>query len=254
MTSGPTSPRPITLVQLFQHYRGQPHQTAALYEMEADLRANGYEVAMSRARPWFATWSYAEVSQKPPLQQQGPPPKALLKVPYFSQMDNSGGEGWRECASSSCAMLAAFWRKVSPDSVGETAYIELRKRFGETTDPMAHVAALRELGLTVDFRTTGTAALLRQELAAGRPVAVGWLHHGPVSAPSGGGHWSVVIGYGPSDFVHHDPFGEANLLGGGYVSTAVGAGRSVRYSATAWLPRWVPKGADGWMITARPRP
>jgi len=235
--------KPITLAQLFQHYKGRPHQAASIVELEEDIKANGYVVAMDRERPWFKTWSWQPAT--PPLQQDLL--SLTLPVPYFSQMDNPGGKGWRECASSSCAMLAHFWGKVPT----EAAYIKLRESFGDTTEPLAHVAALRELGLVVEFRTNGTADHLRQELNAGRPVAVGWLHHGPVSAPSGGGHWSVVIGYGPGEWIHHDPYGEANLVGGGYVSTAVGAGRSIRYGHRNWLPRWTPKGRDGWMISAR---
>ena len=235
--------KPIALSQLFQHYKGRPHQAAAVVELEEDIKSNGYAVAMDRERPWFKTWSWQPTT--PPIQQD--PLRLTLPVPYFSQMDNPGGEGWRECASSSCAMLAHFWGKVPTES----AYIKLRERFGDTTEPMAHVAALRELGLVVEFRTNGTADHLRQELNAGRPVAVGWLHHGPVSAPSGGGHWSVVIGFAPGEWIQHDPYGEANLIGGGYITTAVGAGRSIRYGHRNWLPRWTPKGRDGWMISAR---
>lgn len=51
------NPAPVTLEQLFRFYRGLPHQAAAIGELEADLRANGYAVAMRRDRPWFATWS-----------------------------------------------------------------------------------------------------------------------------------------------------------------------------------------------------
>jgi hypothetical protein len=249
-----TTAKPITLVQVIQHYKGQPHQTAALYELEADLKANGYAVAMSRLRPWFNTWQMAPALKQPFLQQNAL--RAELKVPYFSQMDNPNtaidGPGWRLCASSSCAMLAAFWDKVSPDVKGEASYITLRQRHGGTTDPMAHVATLRELGLVVEFRTNGTSEHLRQEIIAGRPVAVGWLHHGPVTAPCGGGHWSCVIGYAPGEWIHHDPYGEANLTAGGYSSTGVGAGRSIHYSMKSWVPRWTPKKTDGWMITARP--
>jgi GH24 family phage-related lysozyme (muramidase) len=52
-----TNTAPITLEQLFRFNRGLPHQLAAIPELEADLKANGYEVAMRRDRPWFATWS-----------------------------------------------------------------------------------------------------------------------------------------------------------------------------------------------------
>lgn len=49
----------ITLEQLFRFYRNLPHQSAAISELEADLKANGYAAAMLRSRPWFKTWSTA---------------------------------------------------------------------------------------------------------------------------------------------------------------------------------------------------
>lgn len=54
-----TNASPITLEQLFRYYRGLPHQAAAIGQLEQDLAANGYEVAMRRDRPWFQTWSQA---------------------------------------------------------------------------------------------------------------------------------------------------------------------------------------------------
>jgi GH24 family phage-related lysozyme (muramidase) len=48
---------PITLQQLFKYYKGQPHQSAAIQQLEADLSANGYAAAMRRDREWFQTWS-----------------------------------------------------------------------------------------------------------------------------------------------------------------------------------------------------
>ena len=47
---------PITLEQLFRFNRGLPHQLAAITELEADLKANGYDTAMRRDRPWFKSW------------------------------------------------------------------------------------------------------------------------------------------------------------------------------------------------------
>lgn len=234
---------PISLDQLFRFYRRDlPHQSAAVKALEEELRkGRPYAEVMRRDQEWFKIWS-----------QDGRQPKGKpLTVPYFSQMDDADdfdGPGWRHCCSSSCAMLAAFHGKVSTDD----AYRKLRRRHGETTNPNANVAALSELGLAATLRTNGNPAMLYAELDAGRPVAVGWLHHGPVHAPTGGGHWSVIIGYTNNSWIHHDPYGEANLIGGGYISTAVGAGRSIEYGDRNWRPRWVPMGNDGWIITARP--
>jgi GH24 family phage-related lysozyme (muramidase) len=48
---------PITLQQLFRYYKGQPHQAAAIQQLEADLAANAYDAVMRRDRDWFQTWS-----------------------------------------------------------------------------------------------------------------------------------------------------------------------------------------------------
>jgi GH24 family phage-related lysozyme (muramidase) len=51
------NPAPIALQQLFKYYKGLPHQTAAIQQLETDLAENGYAAAMRRDRAWFATWS-----------------------------------------------------------------------------------------------------------------------------------------------------------------------------------------------------
>lgn len=56
---------PITLEQLFRHFKSLPHQMAAVMELQDDLKANGYGVAMRRDRPWFATWSQAGKQSDP---------------------------------------------------------------------------------------------------------------------------------------------------------------------------------------------
>jgi hypothetical protein len=169
-----------------------------------------------------------------------------LSVRWQSQNDNKSGTGYRECFSSSCAMLAMFWGKV----VGDDAYNAIRQKYGDTTSAEAQLAALRSLGLKADFHTNGSPAALEREIDAGRPVAVGWLHKGPVSAPSGGGHWSVVIGYTDTAWIQNDPNGEAFLVGGGYANNTKGAG--VVYSRKNWNPRWMPGGSGGWYLTCKP--
>lgn len=168
----------------------------------------------------------------------------LLSVPFESQLDNQSGQGYRECFSSSAAMLARFWGKVTSDD----AYNRIRARYGDTTSAQAQLAALRSLGLRSHFWTNGCRVDLERELLAGRPVAVGWLHRGPVSAPRGGGHWSVAVGFNSSHVAMNDPNGEALLASGGYTSNTNGAG--VRYSWRNWLPRWEVEGPrTGWMLT-----
>lgn len=172
----------------------------------------------------------------------------VQKVPYFSQVDNASGTGWRECFSSSCAMIAAYYGKVRSDD----EYNRVRAAFGDTTSTAAQVAALRKLGLKPVFRTDGTTGLLKAELRAGRPVAVGWLHKGPARHPQGGGHWSVIIGFDETHWVVNDPYGEAALVSGGYLSVGGQSGAGLRYSYANFNPRWMVEGSgSGWCVTVR---
>ncbi len=169
-----------------------------------------------------------------------------LTVPYFDQLLMADGQGYRECFSASSAMLAAFWGKEP----NEDAYDRVRQCYGDSTSSEAQLQALRSLGLQADFRTDGTVAMLKAEIDAGRPVAVGWLCDGPVSAPSGGGHWCVIIGYDATGFFINDPYGNCDLVEGGYASHHDGAG--LHYSYRNWVPRWRPQDTGGWLLTCRP--
>jgi GH24 family phage-related lysozyme (muramidase) len=153
-----------------------------------------------------------------------------LKVPYEYQLDN-GPTGYRECFSSSCAMVARYWGKIA----GDHEYNRVRRQFGDTTDPKAQILALKTLGLRATFEMEGTAALLENEIRSGFPTPVGWLHKGPSTGPTGSGHWTVVSGFTPTHFIHQDPNGEADMANGGYVNHKGGA--NIAYSRSNWLRR-----------------
>ena len=168
-----------------------------------------------------------------------------LSVPYFYQLDNVSGTGYRECFSSSCAMIAAYYGKVKTDD----EYNKIRAKYGDTTNKDAQLETLRSLGLRATFITNGNSALLENEIRNGRPVAVGWLHQGSINYPTGGGHWTCCIGFTPDTFVHNDPNGEADMSNGGYVSNSAARGKGVKYSRKNWLRRWECDGKNtGWAI------
>jgi len=173
-------------------------------------------------------------------------PSVLLAVAWENQNNNASGTGYRECFSSSCAMIARFYGKVKSDD----EYNAIRAKHGDTTDAQSQLAALRSLGLQARFVTNAAPGLIELELKAGRPVAVGWLHQGPVEAPTGGGHWSVVIGFDVSHWILNDPNGEADLVNGGYTSNRNGA--AVKYSRKNWDRRWLVDGVStGWCILVK---
>ena len=181
--------------------------------------------------------------------QLGKPGERILDVPYEYQLDNASGTGYRECFSSTCAMIARYHGQVDSDD----EYNIISARFGDTTDAQAQVKALRSLGFDARFRTDCSVATLEAEIDAGRPVAVGWLHYGPSTAPRGGGHWTCVIGYTEDTIVHHDPNGEADMINGGYIGNSASLGAHVEYSRKNWLRRWEIDGpSTGWAILVKP--
>ena len=169
----------------------------------------------------------------------------LLTVPYYRQLDNESGQGHRECASSSCAMLAAYWGRVSDDD----DYNRVRRNFGDTTSVEAQRRALEKLGLRVIFSQRATWASVEQLLAQGRPVCLPYLHQGPATKPRGSGHWCVGIGIDADEVAFHDPMGEPLLAAGGFVPGKTG--RAVRGSRLNFGRRWSPEGpGNGWILTA----
>lgn len=180
-----------------------------------------------------------------PGNNQGTTTAKTLVVPYFYQLDNTSGKGSRECFSSSCAMIAAYYGKVKTDD----EYNKIRQKYGDTTNSSAQVKALQSLGLKAKFITTANTALLENEIRNERPVACGWLHYGSSLKPTGDGHWTVVCGFAPDYFINNDPFGEANLVSGGYLNNSSTAGKAVKYSRKNWIPRWEVEGkSTGWAV------
>ena len=138
-------------------------------------------------------------------------------------------------------MVAMYYDKIETDD----AYHLIRQQNGGSTDAQAQLRTLRSLGLEANFITNGNTCDIRDAIDAGRPVPVGWLHHGSASAPSGGGHYSVIIGYTDTAWIVNDPNGEANLSAGGYTDNLDGSNQT--YSFKNFNPRWVVEGeGSGW--------
>ena len=216
---------------------------SALYYKEESQQVEAWEWLEQNTDPATLEIFAQKYRDKPEAVCSNP-----LLVEWQSQNDNASGTGYRECFSSSMAMIAMYWGKVKNDD----EYNRIRAKYGDTTSAEAQMAALRSLGLKPTFVTNASIQTLKNEIDNARPVGTGWLHHGTVNAPSGGGHWTVVIGYNDTGVVMNDPNGEANLVAGGYTNNLNGAG--LTYSYKNWTPRWSPGGAnDGWCMIVKPQ-
>ena len=173
-----------------------------------------------------------------------------LQVPWYAQMDSADREqAARMCFSSSCAMLLQYLKPGTLKGAnGDDQYLKRVQSYGDTTDPTAQIRALSSFGIKARFTKVCGFAELQQQIDRGVPVPCGFLHRGPVSAPTGGGHWLIVVGYTTDHLIVHDPFGEADLVNG---TTLGGVARFARYSRRNFGPRWMVEGNNtGWAIIA----
>lgn len=218
-------------------------------EAARSLVAQGYATD-----PAYADKLIALMAQQAPLkvklQQQQP--GTVLKVPYFNQRDSLMPElAMRMCFSSSCAMMLAALKPGSIDGpAADDQYLKRVLRYGDTTDAAAQLKALASYGIKARLAQNASWATLEQQLHKGIPVPCGFLHHGSVSKPSGGGHWLCVIGITAKAIIAHDPFGEMDVVNGTYLNAK---GKEVAYSKANWGPRWMVDGpSTGWAILAQP--
>jgi Mannosyl-glycoprotein endo-beta-N-acetylglucosaminidase/Peptidase_C39 like family len=177
----------------------------------------------------------------------------VLNVPqYYLQTDSRTAHADRMCFSSTMAMgIKYLWPQALSGSNADDDYLRTVLKYGDTTNSAAQVRAASDYNVRATFHRNGSVQSLRDRLAAGLPVPVGFLHHGPASAPRGGGHWALVVGITDTHVIMHDPFGELDNVNGGYPRRGVG-GRNVKYTLRNWLPRWEVEGkGSGWFMDLR---
>jgi len=222
----------IDLHNFFRFYDPKnPKHVAAVEQLEKDLLAKAEELMDDEAN-WVKIYrSKAEAPKTP----------GVLDVPFYPQTDNYRDAN-RTCNSSSCAMVLEYFKPGTLQGPkGDDAYIRKVFAIGDTTDHAVQTRVLQSYGIKSQFRYNLSFADLDRELAAGRPVCIGILHRGSLSAPTGG-HICVVIGKRGEDYVVNDPYGSLNDGYTGHVTNGKGA----VYKKSDLIRRWCPKGNDGW--------
>jgi len=222
----------IDLHNFFLHYDPKnPKHVAAVEQLEKDLLAKAEDL-MDDDSNWVRIFRSKVEAPKTP---------GVLDVPFYPQTDNYRDAN-RTCNSSSCAMVLEYFKPGTLSGPkGDDAYIRKVFAVGDTTDHAVQTKVLASYGIKSQFSYNLSFADLDRELAAGRPVCIGILHRGPLSAPTGG-HICVVIGKRGEDYVINDPYGSLN---DGYTGPVTN-GKGVVYKHSDLVRRWCPKGNDGW--------
>jgi hypothetical protein len=220
----------IDLHNFFKHFdENNPKHVAAVEQLEIDMKDSPL---LEDTSNWVRIYRT----------QPDKPKSSILVVPFYPQTDNYR-DADRTCNSSSCAMCLEYFKPGTlKGSKGDDAYVQKVFSIGDTTDHLVQTRALASYGIKSDFSYSLSFTDLDRELAAGRPIVIGILHRGSLSAPTGG-HMVVVIGKTASgDYVVNDPYGSLN---DGYTGS-VGNGKGAVYKRSELARRWCPGGNDGW--------
>lgn len=227
---------PEKFQDIFEHFEGLPHQVSSVWMLYADLEKNCPHVLQENSG-WLAKFRSAPPKPATPITSvlEIPGGKVLSPWFHFGQSDN-GPEGWRQCQTSSIAMALRFMNvKGIKDDLD---YLKIVNKYGDTTVQETHHRALAELGVKARFELHMTNEMGMAEIDKGFPFVPGFLHHGPVSKPIGGGHYCAVYGYENKKWIPSDPFGELDLVNGGWLKKGITAGANLRYSFENFGKRW----------------
>jgi hypothetical protein len=227
----------IDLHNFFLHYDPKnPKHVAAVEQLEVDLVSKSPDL-MEDSANWVKIY-------RTPVESPNPL-KTVLNVPWYPQTDNYKLPD-STCNSSACAMYLEFLKPGSlpPGPKGDDAYLRKVLALGDSTDHSVQTKVLQSYGVTSVFRYDLGLSDLDDELTAGRPVVLGFLHRGPESAPTGTGHMIIVCGKTSNgDYICNDPYGD---LYSGY-TTAVAKGKGVVYKKSTLEKRFTVKHPkDGW--------
>jgi len=224
----------IDLHNFFLHYdEKNPKHVAAVEQLEKDLEQKQPDLIEDNSE-WVEIFR-----EKAPVPAQ----TGVLKVPYYPQTDNYRDAN-RTCNSSSCAMCLEYLKPGTlKGAKGDDAYVQKVFAIGDSTDHTVQTKVLESYGVKSYFSYNLSFADIDKSLSAGKPVVIGILHRGSLSAPSGG-HMVVVIGKKGNDYVVNDPYGSLN---DGYTGSVTN-GKGAVYKKSDLTYRWLENGKDktGW--------
>jgi len=224
----------IDLHNFFLHYDPKnPKHVAAVEQLEKDLEQKQPDLIEDESN-WVRIFR-----EKAPIPAQ----TGVLKVPYYPQTDNYRDAN-RTCNSSSCAMCLEYLKPGTlKGAKGDDAYVQKVFAIGDSTDHTVQTRVLESYGVKSYFSYNLSFSDLDKSLSAGKPVVIGILHRGSLSAPTGG-HMVVVIGKKGQDYVVNDPYGSLN---DGYTGSVTN-GKGAVYKKSDLTYRWLENGKDktGW--------
>ena len=126
-------------------------------------------------------------------------------------------------------------------------YLEILNKHGINSSKDAQLKTIRELRYTATFGMSYDEDDIKDNLKRGLPVVVSLISQGSISNPKHGPHSVVITGYDYDSWLVQDPFGELNLIDGGFTERNPVVGKNIKYSYEQFNRRlFVAGGATGW--------
>lgn len=186
---------------------------------------------------------------KPPVPAT---PNPLTDIPRFTQRDSKWiAQRDRKCYSSTNAMLVEYLKPGTlPGPNGDDAYLaRLQSLGGDTTEWPAQQRTLASFGIKARLVQTADWRLVEEQIKAGRPVPVGYLHRGPLWGPRGSGHWCLCYGTDAAHIWISDPWGEPDLVSGATLTQGNWQGRVTKLN---FSKRWMVEPVGGGVYRFAP--
>jgi hypothetical protein len=180
----------------------------------------------------------------------------ILDVPYYYQIDNPGGQGFRECCATSNAMLLNSitdgWLDAEAKRLGisqpEQIYLDrLYSDYGDTTDHNANTRCLRSFGVESEWRTDLTNRDYMRSIDNEIAMVLGFEY-------KDSGHIVIGAGYRPKNLKTgqpwlayiNDPNGQRRNTTNTWISNAPLAGKLDVYSENTFNTVWEGHLGKGW--------
>lgn len=189
-----------------------------------------------------------------------PAKSKLLDVPYYFQLDNTGGRGYRECCGTSNAALANYLLGGQFDKTykqlgfrePEDIYFKRLADYGDTTSHDANTACLKSFGIISHWRTNLSNDDYMRSIDLSIPMVLGVSYNN--ADGSDFGHVTLGIGYSlavpekrlPWFAIIHDPYGKRNGFRSEWLSNEPTAGKMEKYLEETFERIWHGKERDGW--------
>jgi len=126
----------------------------------------------------------------------------ILPVEHRVQLDNTGGDGYRECFLTSCTMLADYCldgqltHQAMQEGLAEPEDVFAKRlaRYGDTTNWSAQIRALGDFGIEAYASRSASLNDVAHSLFCGVPVVLG-------TAYKSSGHIVLAVGRRSNGFV-----------------------------------------------------